>query len=121
MFFSNDDLLKNYPIKVTVNSEDGIDLDKVDLWIYVNGDPQKSIHLLKTLDDKFSICYGGVASESASTTIVEYKSASKNTGVEPMNKAEGSDRFVYQQKFADLKLTDGKPLPVGKHKIVAKV
>jgi len=110
---SGEQLLQDYPIRVIVNSEDGVDLDKVDLWIYVGEKEDKKIHLIKSLADKYTFCYGGTTyvTEAKTSTVGE-------TGVEPLNKAEGLDRFIYYQKFKELKQSDGSLLPSGKHKFV---
>jgi len=113
--FTSAEIANNFPIKVTVNSEDGVDLDKVDLWVYKNNSEkdENHVHLLTSNSDQTTFSYGGIPDEAKTNSVQKYTAG--KTGVEPMNSAEGQDRFVYQELFSSLKL------PSGTHALVAKI
>ena len=113
--FMQQDLTTKFPIKVTVNTEDCLDLDELDLWIYKNEKEENPaenwVHIGKAGEPTFR--YGGKINENRGQTIRDYDETNKITGVRAITLNEdGKDRFIYYQTFKDLNL------PAGKHKLV---
>ena len=109
--FTQQELSSDYAIKVLVDSTGGLDLDKVDLWIYKNKDPNQAIHIGTAGQPTF--CYGGQPGESMTATLVS--SDGSTTGVQPVGSTPGQDRFVFLQNFGSLNLSDGE------HSLVVKM
>jgi len=114
--FMQQDLTTKFPIKVTVNTEDCLDLDELDLWIYKNekevNPAENWVHIGKAGEPTFR--YGGKINENMGQTIRDYDEINKISGVRAITLDEdGQDRFIYYQTFKDLNL------PAGKHKLVA--
>jgi len=113
--FMREELLVPYPITITVNSTGGLDLDKVDVWIYKNGSDKKEdrIHLPVPfpVGVQNTFQYGGVPGENKTSNIREF--SQNNSSVIPIGNEPGTDKFILYQTFKDLNL------PAGKHKLVA--
>lgn len=118
--FTREEMIIPYPITITVDSTSGLDLDKVDVWVYKGGsdNPGDRIHLPyptatpmpSSIQNTFQ--YGGVPGEDRSFNIEPVTSG--KSGVIPISETPGTDKFILYQTFKDLNL------PAGMHKIVVK-
>jgi len=105
--FIEEELKKDFPIIVRVNSVNGLDFDRMDLTVYKNKDLNHPIHLRRSGTD-VTFGYGGRLKEEKTDTIVE--TYGTTTGVQPIK--PGEDRFVYLQNFGKLNLGKGSHLLV---------
>ena len=108
-----------YPITITVDSTEGLDLDKVDVWIYKNGSEKEEdkIHIPPVVTPtettrRNTFQYGGVPGEDKTKNIRKFSEGV--TGVIPIGNVPGTDKFILYQNFGDLKL------PYGMHELVVR-
>lgn len=117
--FNGTELNSNYPIRADVDSSNGPDLDKVELWVYVNNDPSQAIPVG---DTNPAFIYGGQVDEGFTMSTQEPGSNGDETGVMPYEvngDSLGHDLFVLNQNFSTLYSSGGK-LPNGEHSLVVR-
>jgi hypothetical protein len=122
--------LSPFPIKFSVDSTAGLDLDKVDIFFYRYGDPSQPVHLGPAGKPTFG--YGGRPKDAKTGRPDETKTATvvktngSTTGVQPLDadgkrpdNQPGLDRFIF--RIDSWAIDNGKSLPTGEgHALAVK-
>lgn len=103
------DLQRNVRFKALLDSRNGLDLDKVSLWILRNNNPVDQIHLGTRGLPTFG--YGGKPGEQKTATMA-HSPGGLITGYEPIGNIPGQDRFFFFENI--------NSLPDGEHTFVVR-